>query len=321
MSMIREFEIWARKNRVGKIFAREVGLYRRNAMDEVDLISYIDENRGVDCYSAIFANWQIRRRQFDTIFLDVDGHENENGAEENIFRVIDVLDGKGIKYRLYDSGRGYHVYIDFDVVRLEHYGSVVRKWVSDIGIMDYVDKSVVGDIRRMARIPATINSKTGTVMRRISDCNGYNDWLAHELTEMDEVFREKDGRERRNCVVRIQIDLKLSELPLCVREGIETMIETGELEHIYRVAIAIFLLKAWGVEKTKKVFELASDYNESKTEYQLSFLERKGYYCYSCRRLKELGICRYDDMRKCMYYVMTDGWLENLFDEVSGNVQ
>lgn len=334
--VLEEFERWTRREVVKKIFPRDVGIPRKVADDEVDFIAYIEGQRGIDCYASVFARWQIVRRKFDTIFFDVDAHDCDlQVAYDKLMKVLDALQGYDAK--VYFTGRGFHVYYSFPITRLEHYGIVCREWMRRKGITDYIDMNVVGDMRRMARIPLTINGNVDLKMiavdvskRSLDDIvkmarEGksddvdvvFNDDLAKELQEIENeiVQRNSDGNtyKRLNLEYEFEFSAKMRELPRCIRDGIMILAETGELDHHWRVVMSIFLLKTWGFEDVKRLFKMfASDYNERVTEYQLRYLQRKGYYCYSCKTMKRLGICPYDKFSECPYYIVSNGWLEQI---------
>lgn len=302
---------WMRTEVLGdRIFPREVGIYRDVVRDDVELMMYVVGRKYVDCYSSIFSNWQIRRRMFDVVFLDIDAHDGDlAAAEKKLKMVLDILGDDGSV--VYFTGRGYHVYYLFPIVRLEHYGDCVRKFIREMGVIEYVDRQVVGDIRRIARIPETINSKSGNKMELIKETDRYCDWWK-ELMKIDEEMGTR--RDLRLDSIENEFNnLDLSELPLCVRQGIETLAMTGELEHEWRLAMSIFLLKVWDKDEVKRLFKLfADDYNERMTEYQLNWLLRNNYKCYSCKKMWELGICPFKDVKRCAWYKLSNGWLENV---------
>lgn len=334
--VLEEFERWTRREVVKKIFPRDVGIPRKVADDEVDFIAYIEGQRGIDCYASVFARWQIVRRNFDTIFFDIDAHNSDlQVAYENLMKVLDAL--KGYDVRVYFTGRGFHVFCYFPLARLEHYGMVCREWAKRKGITEYVDMNVVGDMRRMARIPLTVNANVDLTMiavdvskRSLDDIVKMaregksddvdvviNDDLAKELQEIENEMVQGNGDDnthgKLNVEYEFEFSAKVRELPRCIRDGIMILAETGELDHHWRVAMSIFLLKVLGFKKTKELFEMfADDYRECTTKYQLRFIQSKGYKCYSCYKLKLMGICQHDKQDECPFYVLSNGWLENM---------
>lgn len=352
-----------------KVYPREVGLKRRVVRDDIDVMEYVVASRYVDCYSSVFSRWQIMNREFDTIYIDVDEHAEADfelilkNAYKKLQEVLKLLDGYEV--RVYATGRGFAVYLDFPMEHLELYRDATREWLRR-KVVEYVKSSsdskddrkiekkanelmkrlfdirITGDIMRIARLPMTVNSKVGVRcvpinpewdIDKVKNCmlgkaEPYlydvqnNVELAKELKEIEKELKE--GRKVRHEHVDIGDipdgvreyvkGLNFRRLPPCIKKGIENLIRYGELDHYWRVVITIFLIKAYGEEKVKKLFEMfASDYNPRITEYQVSFIARKGYYCYGCRKLKDMGICPYIDQRRCAYYVLTNGWLERLF--------
>lgn len=331
-NLIESFERWARKEEVGRIFPREIGIPREIANDEVDYIGYVTGRNRVDCHASVFSNWQIMRREFDTIFLDIDDHvDGLKGAYAKLQEVVDLLDG--YEFRCYATGRGFHLYLVFDMTNIEDFGWAVRVWAKEKGILDYVDSAVLGDIRRMARLPETVNSAAGLECVEInvsSDYNSIKEAMKNGISTIVEVGKnsglgnellqcEKKHRRGRKKKVRknYALTFDLKDMPSCMKEGINRLFATGELEHFWRVALAIFLLKVWGFDKTKELFRMAaSDFNEGKTDYQLRYIKNRGFYTYSCKKLKMMGICSFSDLKDCPFYLASNGWIENIIKEV-----
>lgn len=336
----RELFLWMRAHHGFPIFPREVGRKINNQVprwvaDELDFWEFW-ERWNVDKYANIFSQRQKTIRLYDTILFDIDYHNGGGFQEiekayEYYVKVHDMLRDAGIvSTRVYFTGRGFHVYVDFPPTRLEFYPKVIDEWVlSTIGeeILKFVDVRVLGDRNRMARLPFSVNSSTGMMMLRIDDLwdldtiidknlelyvprvkDFDNDWLGEELKDIDEKIGEKFKNVRRDNVVRLE-DLKLDkldDLPPCIREGIERLAATGELESTWRMHIATFLMRVWGVERTVDVFRLADDFNEAKTRYFINYFMEHDYYPLSCKKARALGIC---NTKKCVFEDLTGGWL------------
>jgi len=273
---------WLRAENSLPLFPREVGL-KRETVDSLDaFFEYVADCQRlkVDCYASVFSKWQIENSMFDTIFLDVDDVES---AEY----VRDVLESNGLVAREYCSGRGYHFYLDFPAVKMLDYKNVVRRFVSSfLGLSEHVDMHVVGDVRRMARVPLTYNTKVDRAMSIISDECYLNTRLPKVLESLRMV--EPVTAEYEERVVDV---FKKAKLPPCIEKLIETVVETGELEHHERLILATYLLQNFSFEDVKKLFMLCNDYSESKTTYQLRWLIENKYEPYSCKRVKQLGVC------------------------------
>ena len=273
---------WLRADSGLQLFPREVGLKRETVGSLDEFLEYVSscQRLNVDCYASVFSKMQIEGSVFDTIFLDVD--DMQSAAV-----VRDVLEGNGLVAREYCSGRGLHFYIDFEPVKIVDYKNVVRRFVSEVlGLSKYVDMHVVGDVRRMARVPLTYNTKVCRTMSIIYDeC-----YLNRDLPKALERLRmsEPITAEYEERVVDV---FKKTRLPPCIEKLIETVVETGELDHHERLILATYLLHNFSFEDVKKLFMLCSDYTEEKTMYQLRWLIDNKYEPYSCRRVKELGDC------------------------------
>ena len=299
MTFLKEFEIWARAGRVSE-FPRAVGFERVEVKDEVELYEYVQKCGWLDCYSALFA----RGEKFDTVLMDVDGHDSQWNADVKVSKLLRVLKDRGLKHRVYWTGRGYHVFVDFEPVKLNDYRAVMLKWFEVLGVKELIDLNASGSENRIARLPKTVNAKAGKMMERISDADGFNEGLADELISYD--VEKVEVKE----VERICLNLNEEELPICVKEGIERLRRTGELSHQWRFHIATFLLKVWDYDRVKNVFRVANDFNERVTDYQLQQILKRGYKCYGCKKLKVLGMCSFDDLSECAFYDLTGGWLE-----------
>jgi len=94
-------------------------------------------------------------------------------------------------------------------------------------------------------------------------------------------------------------ELGNSELvPPCVRKWINTIVETGELDHYERVSLALYLKwVGFSPEDVINFFrEYARDFKENITRYQVEYLyglrgSRREWLMYSCNKLRELGLC------------------------------
>ena len=87
-------------------------------------------------------------------------------------------------------------------------------------------------------------------------------------------------------------------VPPCIRNVIEAMVKSGELDHYQRLALVLYLKwVGFSIDQVVEFFKrYAKDFNERITRYQVEYLygkrgKREDWLMYSCRKLKELGIC------------------------------
>jgi len=150
-------------------FPRDVGVspatyrWRRKAhtrREYLDILSaHVDDK---DLYVAIFSDWQLADRTYNKIFLDLDAKDGLDRAFRDLQTLTQhVLKRYGRPPRLYfTGGRGFHVYLDFTPTTLSQYGDVVRSYVYELEFrlrLTTPCRSVVGDRRRVARVPYSIH--------------------------------------------------------------------------------------------------------------------------------------------------------------------
>ena len=336
MKLKEEIELWLRKDRVKEIFPREVGLYRQR----VNNIYKLFESDIV--YSSIFSEWQKDNICFDTIFIDIDEHDTSLSFEER----MSILDEKkevvlkefekcGIEQRWYFTGNGYHLYCDFNMTKFKSkyiYKEVVRKFITEIldNDVSLIDFKIVGDIKRISRLPGKRHNDTKLYSIRIdgdwdwekcvsmsasmkcySDCANCNEWLSEYLIDLSKTIRDKSFDN-----IKITSDFlkEINMNPACVEKCLALLVSSGELAHQGRLFMTSWLLACGlSVDEILKIYKLyANDFKEDKTKGQIrSILRAKGYF-YKCKSLKQSGICIFDDFNKCPFYVLSGGWLRNL---------
>jgi hypothetical protein len=304
-----EWRIWTR----GRIAdEREFGLRRvpGNGYDGLK-----ERWTGVDEYAAIFSREQIAKAEYDTIGMDVDAH---NGEDWRV-KARMILSRVSIQpSRLYVTGRGVHMYWDLEVpihgtgLYKQVVAAIVCKW----GIRDLVDTHVVGDVRRVMRLPGSRNSKGGVCMR-VDGLDGF--WDPNLSQELPDSLATKDpekveitiheaagvaeGMERTFAPnPEAKHVFNESAYPPCIRVGIKTMMETGELDHQERLHLFSFLVqndeqqKGWNLLK-----EYAGDFNAGISEYQLNYLREKNMNPFKCANVP-MTICPYANKRDCVYW-------------------
>jgi hypothetical protein len=330
--MLKEWKIWLRRENP---FPRQVGIGRKIVYSEEELMNRVLNG---DVYVNVFAEWQREFCMFDTIFLDIDEHSDLSLGERldvlmcKVEKVSESLEREGLVGRWYFTGNGFHCYIDFPMIRFWNrrvYSKTVRQFVYEIlgdNEKNLIDFKVCGDSNRMARFPLTVHSKTGMKMVRIDpsmeiekilensfygkcigDMNYCNEWLGDYLEVLQKDVRIVDEEKR----IEIDVELSKLDLPPCVRKGIEILLLTGELEHVWRFHIGAYLLRVMDRKLVEDIFAFANDYDELKTRRQLDSLEK--YKPYACKNAAIFGICPYGlNFKKCPYYDLSSGWLGRL---------
>jgi len=143
--------------RKGEPFIRHVVLDKDYYL--YDIWKYLNTHH---CWAAVYSEASIQKNLFDCLPFDFDGHEHslEKALKEAKDFYSYLKEVYNYEPRLYFSGRGVHLYIDIKPVELKHFKTVARKFYSSVRQIlqsDTLDFSIVGDKRRIMRIPYTMH--------------------------------------------------------------------------------------------------------------------------------------------------------------------
>ncbi len=296
----------------GSKFPREMGLKRNYiySVDEFDLTQ--------DCYSSIFSLDQLSTDSLDTIYFDIDAHRGEN-LEDKFNEFKNKLNDAGISdiTRIYFTGRGIAVYFDFlKPIKIGIYPTSVKYFVDYLGIRKILDVSVVGDVRRVARIPYSYNSKASRYMVRVSKDMSVDEmiefsenkviddnrcWYQGKLFDFNKYTQEIEFYIQKTSEKIYGKHVERYEYPLCVKKGINDLLETGELDHVERLHVFSFLILNGEEGFSRKILTTAGDYDPAITEAQIKSIKDHNGYIYSCDNVPE-SICTYKNKRECPYY-------------------
>lgn len=97
----------------------------------------------------------------DKIFLDFD-YDNDLKFFDDVKKVSKLLYDLKIKFYIRFSGRGFHIFIYLQDVKLKNPRKAIRNWVKDLHQKTNTtsDPAVIGDLRRVTRIVGSMNMKT-----------------------------------------------------------------------------------------------------------------------------------------------------------------
>lgn len=308
-----EWRVWTR----GDNGPREFGLTRRVV---VGYDGVKEKWTGTDEYAAVFSSEQIKSGTFDTILMDIDAHNGEDWT----IKAKDVLSRCTIPpTRVYVTGRGAHFYWDLDepVKGAGRYKQVVSALVKIWGIKELVDAHVVGDVRRVARLPMSVNSKNGgwavrvpkeildasdirvsaSIETLVTEAPGKITLIVGETEEAQKTFPPQLNGGAQHI-------FKESEYPPCIRIAIKQMMDTGELDHMQRLHLFSFLVQNDEMQKGWELLKnYAGDFNPSISEYQLNNLAQKEHRPYKCGNVPK-DLCPYAQQRECVYYPSINVW-------------
>jgi len=146
------------------LFPRDWGLKRYPAVESMEeyLARTYQTYLSVNSYVGIYSHAQHKLRIIDTIFVDIDSSNhgfNKKELEDNYSRLLE-LKKKFRNMRLYFSGNaGFHCFFDFDCDQIDAFDKeTVIRLFRNYGLN--VDSAVILDIKRISRIPFSLNLKT-----------------------------------------------------------------------------------------------------------------------------------------------------------------
>ncbi|MEM4458316.1 MAG: hypothetical protein QXN23_05820 [Candidatus Caldarchaeum sp.] len=291
-------------------------------------------------YVALYPQHKLTASFFDVVFLDIDFHENkihETQLEALGETLVERLRGYLLSLAVL-SGRGVHLYFAFPKLSIAKVFSAEFPLFSFDGLFSYEficvrrmhklyatnfvkhligqerdlfeqiseaggrpDFSCVGDVRRMVRLPGTVNEKTGGLCRLL-----YVGVLSQLSVDekFKKVFPDAVADTFRACRgdMRVEKDVVESDnvlvykdfYPPCIAEMVGKLAETGELDHIGRLTLASYLLiRGWSEDDVVDVFRAANDFKEHYTRYQVHYLKTRQMWPYKCDRLELEGLCPY----------------------------
>jgi hypothetical protein len=173
----------------------------------------------------------------------------------------------------------------------------IQRWLAK-GVDDWLDAHVVGDVKRLFRVPYSVNPKSG-------DRAAVVDYMLQELSPREAAeyllsFRPLDARILDRFMREAVLEVFAREqeaaravkapkgyrgearrLPRWVQALIEHLRQTKELCHEARVAVVRWMhFAGYSREEIIEVFRWASDFDERKTAYHADYeIRRMGEEC------------------------------------------
>lgn len=352
--IVEELRVWTRGAYPRGVALKIGGQVLRlgYVLDEDEAKVFVKRLKNKDLYMNVFSYEQIEANMYDVFLLDVDSHlydpregvKYEIGLEETYDRarsVVDKLEDAGLSYRAYFSGRGFHIYVDYELVYIENFGRVAMHFMVDVlgDAFGYIDTRVLVDKNRVARVPFTYNSSAQKFcipinidwdIEEIVERAKHNDGIMHKIvrnnivSELEALDVEVANTYKAfvdfvpdECVRDIYELIKdVDKMPRCIRDSVRELVITGELDHYRRLHMAMFLLRVWSYDDVLELLSLANDYNERMTRYQLDYILKRGLMPYSCRKALDLGICTVGNQKACLWKFISDNWIGSIFVDV-----
>jgi len=292
---------------------REAQLNRLEVKTMDGLIKLLKSLNGKrDCYVSVYSIPQVVTREIDVIFIETD----DLGAAKEIDKAL--AENKIHYVKVFSGNKGYHYYIPLYPVKVKNIKKAARNFVESLGIDDVVDPHVVGDLRRMARVPYTINTATGLYAVVVSGSDGFRDAL--NPTKIPDIKWEQsklatllilgyDQEEANRIMVENgELLFDVEYYPECILYLLDKARATRYLTHQERLHLGAYLLKFHEIDEVVKVFSVLEDFSERVTRYHLEKMG-KNFKCYNCHNAKRLGMCPLRNQKLCMLYPSINLWV------------
>jgi len=294
---------------------RELGDPQRFFTDRYeDLIDFVAKCRAEKkpCYMSVQPyfkrDWVYG---LEKLFFDFDSKEDTSKAwkeaeafAENLIEYYGVL-----PFITFSGGKGYHVYVFLkntvafpnhraDLVK-KVYERLQRKLLKGLNF-ETLDQNVIGDLKRLARVPYSVHEKTGKLCHPIALNHQFYDPKSLEIYRehgldtslIREVIKEITSREKIRKPARSKIHASNSKIRPCILEALKQPLEDEE-GHLMRLAIAReYLNLGYSVDEVAQLFKTQSDYGDGrKSRYYVEYLKRHPSKPVRCKTIQELGFC------------------------------
>ena len=315
MELLEFYKQW-----FGSLGGREVLLsYSKNSKDRLfittaeELEDYVNICRGSNAPAYVSVQPYRARDQplaIEKLFFEFDCPEDPTRAWVDAKTLATAI----LKY--YDavplvkfSGRkGYHVDVWLrEVVTLDGllepakavYKCLQMKLLMGLNLPT-LDSSVLGDLKRLERVPYSFHEKTGLLCQPV-DLDGTplkpEDCSIDKLREsglssnlFKEVASELCGTGLQRRLPAAPRKPAVGVRP-CILAALEKPLHGGS-GHLMRLAIAVeHLHGGLTVDEVVRLFENQSDFNARKTQYFVEHAVKRGYKPLKCQTIRRLGFC------------------------------
>ena len=245
----------------------------------------------------------------EKLFFDFDSEGDLDRAWSDVVKFSDSL----IRFYevrpliVFSGNKGYHVYVFLDrIYSFEEIGLEAAKQIYlemqrillrglDLKTLDH---QILGDLKRLSRIPFSLNEKSGNLClpidlnRRFYVPSGLLGFQAYSLSE-DFVKKACEAAKERMMLKplhrRTAFRLKeCGEIRPCVKHLIDLAQRGVELPHIHRCIILFEMLaKGYSDQDIHAVFSSQRDYSPKKTQYFIDQARKRGYKPFTTKRILE----------------------------------
>ena len=322
---------WLKHIRADRVvaFPRDYGLWRRKVLTQQQYLTACEHayKNKLELYTSVYSDYEIANQLVTELFYDIDVEHASRVPYIDIYfsreimidipylsdhNIINLKTQKLYGLRrlddveliaqlepiiravrsLYSGRRGVHLHVDLNPVRVADLRRAAEYVAELLGIADIVDKQVLGDWKRVSRVPGSYHKLTG------NECVLLSESTDAELTQLlSELLREKFTVKTHSYTVPMSCEAHevvavLGEPPPCISFIVGQLQAGQEVSHEARLHLGSYLMRiGLKPEEAVVLFSTAPDYNESMTLYQLQWLSKHNYKMYSCMKAKQYGLC------------------------------
>jgi hypothetical protein len=300
---------------------REAGKPHRKFLEtSSDFIPYVQEcmTQGSPCYLSVQPyRGPNQVYGLERLFFDFDSKADPPDLDKAWNEALNFVDALhkyyGVRSLLVFSGRkGYHVHAWlWQTIEVrpnqEVWAKAIYKTLQDKLLKglhyETLDPEVLGDIKRLARVPYTVHEKSSQICIPLTE-NREKLWLPG--SSLEEYRRKGLGPDLFQAVVKeVKTEERIRQKlqALRKREGkkyvgkevrpcIEAVLQNPDLTHKMRVALVAEYHKAGlSQDEIETLFTTRPDYEAKRTKYQISHILRGGYSPFRCSTIQTLGFC------------------------------
>ncbi|MCW3983778.1 MAG: hypothetical protein NWE96_07255 [Candidatus Bathyarchaeota archaeon] len=241
----------------------------------------------------------------EKLFFDFDSKDLSLAWKEANTLATVLQESYGVKPLVCFSGsKGYHVYVWLQ--KTEHFDSaqttkVFYKTAQELLLkglsFQTLDSQVLGDIKRLARVPYTLHEKS------LKPCTPVN--MERKSLSLNSItlFKEQGLAEDfcGLCQSNIQQQTRRhayrynstrhGQIRPCIDAALCADL-SGAAGHSMRIAIATeFLNRGFSAEQTAELFRNQTDYSFEKSLYYIRDISTRTYRPYKCATIRKLGFC------------------------------
>jgi hypothetical protein len=243
----------------------------------------------------------------EKLFFDFDSQDLELTWKETSQFAETLRKSYGAEPLSCFSGRkGYHVYVFLrenakfpTVEEAKKFYSTAQRMILKGLKLETLDKQVIGDIKRVARVPYSIHEKSLQLCTPVTE-NRQPCWVMdlypfrkHGLNRnfVDLCKRKAEENPRRRQGLWRPHPRQGKGIRPCFQEALNANL-SGISGHKMRLAIAVeYLNNGYTAEQTAQLFQNQTDFLFDKSLEYIQDAEKRNYKRFKCQSIRELGFC------------------------------